>query len=265
MTTLTLPDYVELNRARALAAALTWTEDGDGTPSPAGDVGGDVQLAGASLSRAFWAELPNGLHARIEVTFFIGEAPERRHSDLPADENKSLHQQVEYLICRDRNDPGGTEVNSEYTHDPDVAPELRPTNANVGLMCQRFGLHGVEWPMHGDRVLRLLTFGLPPVTEVVVTVSNEPTRRLHIGAVPIGSITAAVTDAGVRYLACIHDWDNGGPIPISERPALDPGPDYDPMVLSMHEDWAEALNVVVTRVPPLLSRHIYDTPEARTT
>lgn len=255
-TTLNLTDYIELARARALIPGLTWTEDGDGTPSPAGDVGGDAQLEGASLSRAFWAELPNGLHARVEVTFFIGEAPERRHSDRPADEDKSLHQQVEYLICADRNDPGD-EVNSEYTYNDDVAPDLRATDDNVLDLCQRIGVDDVAWPIYEDRVLRLLTFGLPPVTEAAVITIEEPTRRLHIGVVPIGSITTATTDAGARYLACIHDWDNGGPLPISERPAIDPGPDYDPMMISVHEDWAEALRVVVTRVPPRLSRSLY--------
>jgi hypothetical protein len=256
-TELNLSDYIELSRARALIPGLTWVEDGDGTPMPAGDVGGDAQLDGASLSRAFWAELPNGLHARIEIAFFVGEAPERRHSDLPADEDKSLHMQTEYLICSDRNDPGGTETNAEYIHDADVAPELRATSANVLFMATRLNGETVGWDVDEERVLSLLVFGLPPVTEAAVIMVEEPTRRLHIGAVPIGSITTATTDAGARYLACIHDWDNGGPTPISERPALDPGPDYDPMMISVHEDWAEALRAVVTRVPPRLSRSLY--------
>jgi hypothetical protein len=267
MTVLTLTPYIEDTRAQALVQALTWTEDGDGTPAPAGDVGGDAQLDGASLSRTFWAELPNGLFARIEIAYFIGEAPERRHSDLPADEDKSLHEQVEYLICSDRTDPGGTEINSEYTHDPDVAPDLRAIDANVHDLCTRLGVEDVTWPMHGDRLLGLLALGLPPVTEAAVIMIEEPTRRLHIGAVPIGSITTASTDAGARYLACIHDWDNDGPTPISEHPAIDPGKDYDPMMISVHEDWAEALRAVITRVPPRLSRHIYQppTPEVQTT
>jgi hypothetical protein len=264
MAEMTLPMYVEENRARTLASALTWAEDGDGTPQPAGDVGGDAQLDGAALSRAWWAELPNGLHARIEIAFFIGRAPERLQSDLPAEELTSLHQHAEYLICADRSDPGGTEVNAEYVHDDDVRPDLRPTEANVRDLCQALDTEFVAWSDE-DRVLRLLALGTPPVdkgTRVVTATSS--TRWLFIGHVPIGSITD-VEVPGVEdlWLAYGHDW-NGGTIPIA-TPSGKPGEDYEPGLIEVCNDWGHAVRVIVERVPPRLSRHIYEAPEVQNT
>lgn len=250
MSTLNLSDYVQLARASRLAETLRWIEDGDGTPQPAGDVGGDAQLDFASLSRAWWAELPGGLFARIEVAYYIGEAPERQHdsgSPIVAEELRTLQSQIEYLICRDRNDPGGTEAASEYVTWDNVRPDLRPIDANVRDLVLELDVDVISWPVHEPRVLRLLTHALPPVTGVT-RLTGGSMQRLHIGRVPIGSIAVAETDAGARYVACAHDWDNGGPRPQMMSDVA-PGPEYDPMVIGTYQDASEALREVITRAP----------------
>lgn len=246
-------DYAQFRRARNLARVLRWREDGDATPLPAGDVGGDLQLDGEAYSRAWWAELPNGLFARIEASLFIGEAPATRHGDTPADPARSIHEQVEYLICRDRANPGD-EVASDYGYDTDYAPGYAPTDENVLYLCRQYDADTVTWSEE-DRILRVLFHGLPTVTDTGPAPIPAHLTRLWIGVVCIGTVTRVNLDTGLAYIAQAHDWDGGNPIPIAEDGM--PGEDYDPMHAGLYADPSEAVTEVVSRVPATLSRHLY--------
>ena len=255
-----LSEYAQRKRALWLTHALTWRELGNG-PSPAGDVGGDAQ-EGDAFSRCWAAELPNGLFARIEMAFYVQRKDRRPMlgipSDLPEPEPLSISRQIEYMVCRDPEDAGTTEVASETEQDdPYEWFDTEPTEANAKIACESVYQADVEWPTGPERVLNVLTHGLPTVTDNGPVDVAANVTRLWIGAVCIGTVTRVHLDTGYAYIAQAHDWDGDHPIPLSTEPG-EPGDQYDPMHAGIYEDPSEAFTEVVTRVPAKLSRSLYE-------
>lgn len=99
----------------------------------AGEIGGDVQT-GPAHSRRFQLALEDGTFAN--VTTYAYATTEYRETDEDGDETGKVSDdgdsfetsvtvygftdQVEYLICRDPEDLGGTEINSDYTYDTET-------------------------------------------------------------------------------------------------------------------------------------------------
>ncbi|MEU8272567.1 hypothetical protein AB0B89_36130, partial [Sphaerisporangium sp. NPDC049002] len=79
-------------------AAATWTPDGRGVLA-GGDVGGDHQSTEAFSVRYTW-QRPDGLYA-LTTVYTYGERSGRQHR---------ITTLTETMVCRDLNDPGGTEV-----------------------------------------------------------------------------------------------------------------------------------------------------------
>jgi hypothetical protein len=106
-----------------------FTEHESGLDTDAGDVGGDVQ-AGPAISRRFQKQLADGNWAVVTEYAFASlqdgeEGKPVRPEGAPwgGDELENSYRQydvtnmTEFLVCRDPEDAGGTEVWSDYTYD----------------------------------------------------------------------------------------------------------------------------------------------------
>jgi len=108
-----------------------------GVADPNGDDGGDVQDSEAYVT-TFTKPIGDGLHARIGVSCYVAayEPGQTRslHNDWITDRRVMQHQ-IEYLICWDPNEPGGTEVWSDahyidhQLNDPDGAGDAAALHA----------------------------------------------------------------------------------------------------------------------------------------
>jgi hypothetical protein len=90
-------------RRRALA---TWQPDGTGVVSN-GDQGGDIQRGDSYSVRFTHPDLPGSL---ITVSFYAAEYDENPFEFV-------VQRQVEWMVCEDPSDPGGTEIWSDYSYD----------------------------------------------------------------------------------------------------------------------------------------------------
>ncbi|BDZ52397.1 hypothetical protein GCM10025867_46380 (plasmid) [Frondihabitans sucicola] len=117
MTTTALPHY-------------DWTEHESGLDLDSGDVGGDYQ-ASAAASRRFWRQLPDGTFCVITSYYYATQ----KYYELDAEGNRTgsesddaesfdsaerfvdIENMTEYLWCTDREDPGSTEINSNYKYE----------------------------------------------------------------------------------------------------------------------------------------------------
>lgn len=79
--------------------------DGTGV-QPGGDVGGDIQRGGSYSVRFVRPDKPGSL---ITVTFYAVE--------YGCPSGFVVQRQIEWLVCEDPSDPGGTENWSEVVHD----------------------------------------------------------------------------------------------------------------------------------------------------
>ena len=250
--------YAERRRALHLTQSLRWRELGSGA-SPAGDVGGDAQ-EGDAFSRHWVADLPNGLFARIEIAFYVQRSDDQE--DAPA---LVIARQTEYLVCRDPDDAGSTELASETIYDqPHEWAESDPAEATAKLACESLYLHDVAWPDEPDRVLDVLSVGLPDVTDIGARRVDADVTRLWIGRVCIGTVTRVQLDTGDAYIAQVHDWENGLPVPLCSVLG-EPADDYDPRHAGFFDDPAEAFTKVATEVPATLTRAVYDPAAAPVT
>ena len=91
-------------------ASLTW--HADGPPQPDGTVGGDG--AGESVSvRYRAAEKPGSLITAYWYTVDLRMRSDDQDDEYPWD----VEEMVEYLVCDDPDEPGSTEIWSDYKYD----------------------------------------------------------------------------------------------------------------------------------------------------
>lgn len=89
-----------------------WKDDGNGVIGPAGDVGGDIQV-GEAYSRRFVHERLAGRHIEVNAYPIKGDGTT---PEPPEDAPIRLKIQTELMVATDPDDPGGTEVWSEYEY-----------------------------------------------------------------------------------------------------------------------------------------------------
>lgn len=89
---------------------MDWTEH-KSMFSDAGDIGGDLQ-AGNSYNRRWYVERPNGERALIDAYTF----PAFFDEDDEKDKRRLIGWNIEFMVCTDLDDPGGSEVWAEGTH-----------------------------------------------------------------------------------------------------------------------------------------------------
>lgn len=102
-----------------------WRPDGTGVDS-AGDIGGDIQRGESYSVRFVRPDRPRSL---VTVSFYATES----------DNNPSeygIERQVEFLVCEDPNEPGGTEVWSDCHYD-DISYEVIDTEAEAEAEAAR--------------------------------------------------------------------------------------------------------------------------------
>jgi hypothetical protein len=87
-----------------------WTEDEHGLDLNSGDVGGDLQATDA-VSRRWIKPLDDGTYAVVDVTAY--GTSEERDDEVYLD----VQEQVCWTRCSDHQDPGGTELDCDYTYD----------------------------------------------------------------------------------------------------------------------------------------------------
>lgn len=116
----------------------TYTEVEPVGPQEHGDVGGDNQLSGA-WGRRFLRDdtTGDGEYAMVTVTFYT-------ESDPNDGDRVLLTRQVEYMLCRDPQDPGGTEVWSDLRYD-DIPVGGTPDERTAQVACRSFDPAAVTW------------------------------------------------------------------------------------------------------------------------
>lgn len=111
-----------------------WRADGDGVGS-SGDCGGDIQWGDSYSVRYVRPDMPGSL---ITVTFYAVE-----YDENPGE--FGVQRQVEFMVCEDPADPGGTEIWSEVTYDDvndlviDTADEAEREAREFALMALELG------------------------------------------------------------------------------------------------------------------------------
>jgi hypothetical protein len=100
-----------------------WRPDKAGV-SQGGDIGGDIQASDSWAVRFVRDDQPAGPGSAslVTVTCYGTEDEENNPGEF------GIVREVEYLICTDPDDPGGTELWSEYEYD-DVFPDQDPRTA----------------------------------------------------------------------------------------------------------------------------------------
>lgn len=153
---------------------LTFKEATPRGPQPAGDVGGDYQTSEA-YSRRFIAPLADGTYASVTAYFYVEDVST---IDPPhKDGSIVLSRQIEYTVCTDPGDVGGTEINSDVRY-VTLERGTRMTDADARKACRRLKLSDVSWPSDLERMLPAETF------------TKEDLRRELVGRAQIRSMTA---------------------------------------------------------------------------
>lgn len=88
----------------------TWTADGP--PLAGGTVGGDG--AGEAVSVRYTCEKPGSL---TDVYWYVVDLRERNEADENDEYPWDVEEMTQFMVCTDPNDPGSTEVWSDYTYD----------------------------------------------------------------------------------------------------------------------------------------------------
>jgi hypothetical protein len=100
----------------SIAHGYLWHPDGTGV-QPGGDaVGGDIQRGDSYSVRFIRDDMPGSL---LTVTFYAVE-----YGNCPGE--FVVQRQIEWLLCSDPADPGGTEIWSDYEYD-DISPTVMDT------------------------------------------------------------------------------------------------------------------------------------------
>ena len=109
-----------------------WRADATGVDSN-GDCGGDIQRGDSYSVRYIRPDLPGSL---ITVAFYAVE-----YAELPGE--FVVQRQVEFMVCDDPADPGGTEVWSEVTYD-DVTYVVIGTEAEAEQEAREFAAEALD-------------------------------------------------------------------------------------------------------------------------
>lgn len=105
-----------------------WRADGTGVVSN-GDCGGDIQAGDSYSVRYIRPDKPGSL---ITVTFYPVE-----YDELPGE--LAVQRQVEFMVCEDPSDPGGTEIWSDCLYD-DVSYKVIDTAAEAEQDAREFAV-----------------------------------------------------------------------------------------------------------------------------
>lgn len=140
-----------------------WQEDEVGMLTTDGHVGGDKQ-AGPSVSRRFWLARPDDTYTVATATYYYtveyrevgddGEETGAVSSDVDDFERATkfidIECQTEFTLCRDRNDVGGTEINStmDLAYPYDLIP--RDEAHAQEIVEQLCGAEGTHLYQHSD-------------------------------------------------------------------------------------------------------------------
>lgn len=103
-----------------------WRPDDTGVDSN-GDCGGDIQRGDSYSVRYVRPDMPGSL---ITETYYATE-----YDSLPGE--FGVQRQVEFMVCEDPADPGGTEIWSEVTYD-DVSYLVIDTEAEAEREAREF-------------------------------------------------------------------------------------------------------------------------------
>lgn len=116
---------------------LQWRKDD--TIYPAGDIGGDAQQSGGYSLRFFAVgESDDGLHAIVTVnTYAAIQMPHRFYAET----------MIEYMICTDLDDPGGTEVSSQIEYEESIYdyPTIAEADAAARELLSRWTVDDIGW------------------------------------------------------------------------------------------------------------------------
>lgn len=100
---------------------MTWKLDATGLMEDDGQPGGDVQVGNACSIRLENQELDEevgGGRVHLVTVYVYPEGSERPETPGEVDPTSlSLVMQTEFMVCTDRDDPGGSEVWSDYQYD----------------------------------------------------------------------------------------------------------------------------------------------------
>lgn len=112
-----------------------WVEDAIGICRD-GYSGGDYQLT-EEWSRRFHRVAPDGTHAQFTITTYVEQLSEW--------EEPLVCERVELLRCTDPEDPGGSEVWSEYLYDYPLAYAWQQTDEGARDLLERFDVVMITW------------------------------------------------------------------------------------------------------------------------
>lgn len=114
------------------AARDPWQPDDSGVTS-GGDAGGDEQAGDSYSVRFTRPDLPGSL---ITVSFYASKTGRREYG---------VTRQVEWLVCADPSDPGGTEIWSDYSYD-EVSPVPVGSRAEAEALAREFAESALDDP-----------------------------------------------------------------------------------------------------------------------
>jgi hypothetical protein len=121
------PDPLGHAHLFCMSTELRWVPDGSGVLS-GGDVGGDVQASDSwSVRFVPKAEPDDGLHGLI-TEYWYAEAMD--------DGTFGVTCQIEYMVCTDVEDPGGTETYAETDYDTGADVRAYETAEAAGTAAQ---------------------------------------------------------------------------------------------------------------------------------
>jgi len=109
-----------------------WRTDGTGV-QPGGDCGGDIQAGDSYSARFVRPDLPGSL---MTVTFYPVE-----YDECPGE--FVVQRQLEWMVCGDPRDPGGTEIWSDVAYD-DMPSRVMGSRREAGKEARAFARAELE-------------------------------------------------------------------------------------------------------------------------
>lgn len=110
-----------------------------------GEVGGDEQV-GEAYSRRFARRRDDGNHAVVTASYYLADHDPQRAAE-PQDGPYRVIRWIDYTTCSDPDNPGHTEITSDYTYD--VVHRHGRADDDARRACLRFDPTLIDW----DRVL----------------------------------------------------------------------------------------------------------------
>jgi hypothetical protein len=135
------------NSAPVQSAVRGWHPDGTGITSEGDSAGGDIQRGDSYSVRFICDDIPGSL---VTVTFYAAEPGEDSGGYV-------VQRQIEWMVCEDPADPGGTEIWSDVEYDDTVLPDWASlaiaeaeARRNAGIALA-FDADDISWNGHPFR------------------------------------------------------------------------------------------------------------------